>query len=137
MAKTNLPLFIGSRYSRAKRRNGFISFISAISMIGIALGVWVLITVISIMNGFGNELRGRILDVTSHITVTGNEGWLQDWQSLTPVLDQNDAIKGHAPYIYAQGLVTLSGSVTGALIRGVLPSEEPKAAKRQVQRYSG
>ncbi|MFT5571095.1 MAG: lipoprotein-releasing system permease protein [Cryomorphaceae bacterium] len=131
MGKTNLPLFIGSRYSRAKRRNGFISFISAISMIGIALGVWVLITVISIMNGFGNELRGRILDVTSHITVTGSEGWLQDWQSLAPALDQNDAIKGHAPYIYAQGLVTLRGSVTGALIRGVLPSEEPKVSVLQ------
>ena len=71
MSKTNLPMMIGSRYSRAKRRNGFISFISAISMIGIALGVWVLITVISIMNGFGNELRGRILDVTSHVLLPG------------------------------------------------------------------
>lgn len=97
-------------------------------MVGIALGVWVLITVISIMNGFGNELRGRILDVTSHITITGNGGWLSEWQALDPVLDQNEAIVGHAPYIYAQGLVTLNGSVTGALIRGVIPEQEKKVS---------
>lgn len=124
MAKTNLPLLIGSRYSRAKRRNGFISFIASISMIGIALGVWVLITVISIMNGFGNELRGRILDVTSHVTITGPEGWLSDWHQLRGTLDQYDAIAGYAPYIYAQGLVTLNGSVTGTLVRGVVPEQE-------------
>lgn len=128
MAKTNLPFMIGTRYSRAKRRNGFISFISAISMIGIALGVWVLITVISIMNGFGNELRGRILDVTSHVTVTGNGGWLSDWQSLAPTIEANPEVKGYAPYIYAQGLVTLNSAVTGALVRGILPEEESKVA---------
>lgn len=98
-------------------------------MIGIALGVWVLITVISIMNGFGNELRGRILDVTSHVTVTGPGGWLQDWRSLDSELASNSAIKGYAPYIYAQGLVTLGSSVTGALIRGVLPEEERKVSE--------
>ena len=64
MAKTNIPLLIGSRYSRAKRRNGFISFISAISILGVALGVWALISVMSIMNGFGKELRGRVLDLS-------------------------------------------------------------------------
>lgn len=128
MATTNLPMMIGSRYSRAKRRNGFISFISSISMIGIALGVWVLITVISIMNGFGNELRGRILDVTPHVTISGEGGWLNDWQSLSQTLDANESIKGHAPYIFAQGLVTLSGAVTGTLIRGVLPAEEAKVS---------
>lgn len=128
MARTNLPLMIGSRYSRAKRRNGFISFISAISMIGIALGVWVLITVISIMNGFGNELRGRVLDVTSHVTIGGQSGWLENWQSLSPVLDANPDVAGHAPYIYAQGLATLGTSVSGSLIRGVLPEEEHKVS---------
>ena len=124
MAKVNLPTMIGSRYSRAKRRNGFISFISVVSIIGVALGVWVLITVISIMNGFGNELRGRILDVTPHISVTAYGNWLDDWESLDPVLDQHPEIKGHAPYIYAQGLMTNNGSVTGALVRGVLPELE-------------
>jgi len=137
MAKTNLPMMIGSRYSRAKRRNGFISFISAISMIGIALGVWVLITVISIMNGFGNELRGRILDVTSHVTITGNRGWLSDWPSLSPALEAKPQVKGFAPYIYAQGLVTLNGAVTGALVRGVLPEEELKVSVVQESMQEG
>ncbi len=124
MAKVNIPLMIGSRYSRAKRRNGFISFISAISMIGIALGVWVIITVVSIMNGFGNELRGRILDVAPHVTITGQNSWLRDWQNLEPVLKEQKDIKGYAPYIYAQGLTTFNGNVTGALIRGVDPNFE-------------
>jgi len=124
MAATNLPMMIGSRYSRAKRRNGFISFISAISMIGIALGVWVLITVISIMNGFGNELRGRILDVTSHVTISGQGGWLADWENLTDKLDARDDIEAYAPYIYSQGLISAGRAVDGALIRGVLPEYE-------------
>ena len=124
MASINLPLFIGSRYSRAKRRNGFISFISLISMIGIALGVWALITVISIMNGFEKELRGRILDVASHVTISGANGWLNDWQSLSPEIAKNPTVLGHAPYILGQGLVTLGSSVNGALIRGILPEHE-------------
>lgn len=129
MARANLPLMIGSRYSRAKRRNGFISFISAISMIGIALGVWVLITVISIMNGFGNELRGRVLDTTSHITVSGQSAWLQDWPALTPILSSHPDVKGHAPYIYAQGLATLGAAVSGSLVRGVIPTEEANVSE--------
>lgn len=128
MATTNLPMMIGSRYSRAKRRNGFISFISAISMIGIALGVWVLITVISIMNGFGNELRGRILDVTSHVTITGQGGWLADWEKLTDKLDARNDIKAYAPYIYSQGLISAGRAVDGALIRGVLPEYESQVS---------
>ena len=117
-------MMIGGRYSRAKRRNGFISFISAISMIGVAIGVWALISVTSVMNGFANELRGSILEVTPHITISGGSGWLNDWQSLSKTLDENPNVKGHAPYIYTQGLVNNSGSVTGALIRGILPEEE-------------
>lgn len=124
MASVNLPIFIGSRYSRAKRRNGFISFISLISLIGIALGVWALITVISIMNGFEKELRGRILDVASHVTVTGNDGWLANWQALSPIIEANESILGHSPYILGQGLVTLGSSVNGALVRGIMPERE-------------
>lgn len=120
---------IGSRYSRAKRRNGFISFISAISILGVAIGVWVLISVISIMNGFGNELRGRILDVAPHVSVTGQGGWLQDWRAITDVVDANEQVAGRAPYILAQGLVTLNSNVTGALVKGVLPEEESKVSE--------
>jgi lipoprotein-releasing system permease protein len=125
----NLPLKIGLRYSRARRRNGFISFISMISIIGIALGVWALITVISIMNGFEKELRGRILDVASHVTLSGPNGWLPDWQVMDDQIKQINQTAGHevagqAPYILGQGLATLGNSVNGALIRGVLPERE-------------
>lgn len=137
MAKVNIPLMIGARYSRARRRNGFISFISAISMIGIALGVWVIITVISIMNGFGNELRGRILDVTPHVTITGQGGWLRDWQDLEPELKKRDDIQGYAPYIYAQGLITSNGNVKGALVRGVLPDYESNVSVVPDSMYQG
>ena len=126
MAKINLPMMIGGRYSRAKRRNGFISFISAASMIGVAIGVWALISVMSVMNGFANELRGSILEVTPHITITAGGGWLDNWSSLSETLEANDAIKGHAPFIHSQGLVNNSGTVTGALIQGILPDEEKK-----------
>jgi len=128
MAKTNLPIMIGSRYSRAKRRNGFISFISAISMSGIAIGVWVLISVISIMNGFGNELRGRILDVAPHVSITGQGNRLDDWQALSATVDANPEVAGYAPYIYSQGLLTFNGAVTGSLVKGVLPEEESKVS---------
>jgi lipoprotein-releasing system permease protein len=128
MAKVNLPMMIGSRYSRAKRRNGFISFISAISIIGVAIGVWVLISVISIMNGFGNELRGRILDVAPHVTVTGQGGWVKDWRAVAPLVDVQQGVVGRAPYILEQGLVSLNGAVTGSLVKGVLPEEESQVS---------
>lgn len=128
MAKVNLPMMIGSRYSRAKRRNGFISFISAISIIGVAIGVWVLISVISIMNGFGNELRGRILDVAPHVTVTGQGGWMKDWRAVAPLVDKQEGVVGRAPYILEQGLVSLNGAVTGSLVKGVLPEEESQVS---------
>ena len=128
MAKTNIALMIGSRYSRAKRRNGFISFIAAISMMGVASGVWVLISVISVMNGFGNELRGRVLDVAPHITVTGQGGRLNDWASLVENVDSQPGVVGRAPYIYAQGLLSLNGQVTGSLVKGVLPNQESKVS---------
>jgi lipoprotein-releasing system permease protein len=95
-----------------------------ISLIGIALGVWALITVISIMNGFEKELKGRILDVASHVTITGNGGWLRDWESLSPIIEENSSVVGHAPYILGQGLATLGSSVNGTLIRGILPERE-------------
>lgn len=128
MAKVNLPMMIGSRYSRARRRNGFISFISTISILGVAIGVWVLISVISIMNGFGNELRGRILDVAPHVVVTGQGGWVKDWQIITPSVDTQKGVVGRAPFILEQGLVSLNSAVTGSLVKGVLPAEESKVS---------
>ncbi len=95
--KLPLEIFIGLRYTRAKRRNHFISFISLISMLGITLGVMALIVVLSVMNGFENELRGRILGMVSHVTVSSFAGPLQDWESLREKTLENPAVIGGAP----------------------------------------
>lgn len=127
----NLPLFIGLRYTRAKRRNGFISFISLTSMIVIALGVWALITTMSIMNGFERELRGRILDVASHVTVSGYAGSLTNWQELSSQMAVLDGVTGFAPYVDGQGLVTHAGEVTGTIVRGINPELEIEVSELQ------
>lgn len=119
-----LELFIGLRYTRAKRRNHFISFISLASMLGTALGVTALITVLSVMNGFGEELRGRILSVAAHVTVTGYGGELTDWQSVQKKAAIKEGVLGSAPYVLAQGLLTVHGKSSGVMVRGILPTEE-------------
>ena len=119
-----LELFIGLRYTRAKRRNHFISFISLASMLGTALGVTALITVLSVMNGFGEELRGRILSVAAHVTVTGYGGDLTDWKSLQEKAAVNEGVLGSAPYVLAQGLLTVHGKSSGVMVRGIVPNEE-------------
>jgi lipoprotein-releasing system permease protein len=121
-------LFIGLRYTRAKRRNHFISFISLISMIGIALGIIVLITVLSVMNGFQHELRSRILGVASHVEISSFTGALSDWPLIAADASKNPEVMGAAPYIVAQGMLSYDQAVQGAIIRGILPAEEPKVA---------
>jgi len=123
-----LELAIGLRYTRAKRRNHFISFISMSSMLGITLGVTALITVLSVMNGFEKEVRGRILDMVSHLTVTTFEGRLEGWSDVTMQLKENPQVVGAAPYIEAQGMMIHGRNVTGILIRGVVPKLEPEVS---------
>lgn len=124
-----LELNIGLRYTRAKRRNHFISFISLVSMIGIALGVWALITVLSVMNGFHNDLRDRILAVAAHATVTEYSGVLSDWQRAAQRIDSHPEVIASAPYILGQGMITRSSNVHGALIRGVEPGLEREVSQ--------
>lgn len=119
-----LELFIGLRYTRAKRRNHFISFISLASMLGTALGVTALITVLSVMNGFGEELRERILSVAAHVTVTGYSGGLADWQKVAEQAGRDEDVLGAAPYILGQGLISHRSKSNGVLVRGVLPEQE-------------
>ncbi|MBP49357.1 MAG: lipoprotein-releasing system transmembrane subunit LolC [Acidiferrobacteraceae bacterium] len=119
-----LELQIGLRYTRAKRRNQFISFISLISVLGIVIGVWALITVLSIMNGFERELRERILAVASHVTITGPRGELTDWPRLSERVEQAGEVVGQAPFILGQGMLIKGPTVSGALIRGIAPSRE-------------
>ena len=121
-------LLVGLRYTRAKRRNHFISFISLTSMIGIALGVMVLITVLSVMNGFGEELRARILGVVSHVTVTGERGKLDDWERIVTIAGKLPGYVAAAPYVQGQAMVTHGRAAGGVIVRGILPGEEPKVA---------
>jgi len=122
-----VPVAIGLRYLRAKRRNGFISFISMASIIGIALGVMVLITTMAVMSGFQKEIRDRLLQMTAHATVTAEGEPMRDWQKAVEVAGKDARIIGAAPYIEIQGM--LSGPrVQGAVVQGVDPALESKVS---------
>jgi lipoprotein-releasing system permease protein len=119
-----LEIFIGLRYTRAKRRNHFISFISMVSILGIAVGVTALITVISVMNGFDKELKDRILGMVAHVTIEGVDETVRDWPHALKIAYENKHVLGAAPYVERQAM--LQGSrVSGAIIRGVVPDLEP------------
>ena len=132
-----LELYIGLRYTRAKRRNHFISFISLISMLGITLGVMALIVVLSVMNGFEKELRERILGVVAHVTIVGEEGGVQDWSKIIDTAAANKDVTGAAPYIHAEGMLTQGSSVSGTVIRGILPSQESKVSQLGTKMVKG
>src|SRR5512141_2951649 len=119
-------LLIGLRYTRAKRRNHFISFISITSMAGIGLGVAALIVVLSVMNGFQKELRTRILGVASHVQISGFDGALSNWPVVAREASTDPNVVAVAPYINQQGLIAYQQSVQGTLVRGILPADEDR-----------
>ncbi len=116
--------FVGLRYTRAKRRNHFISFISLISIVGIALGVTALITVTSVMSGFEKEMRERIVGASSHATVTAFGDPLTEWQEIVDITSKHPEVLGAAPYVEGQVMFVVDGRSTGALIRGIEPDQE-------------
>jgi len=120
-----LILFIGLRYTRAKKRTQFISFITLTSILGIALGVTALITVLSVMNGFEAELRERILGMTAHATMTGRDGTLYDWPRLAEALRDQPNLLATAPFVQGQVMLSAERRVSGAMLRGVDPALEP------------
>ena len=124
-----LEIYVGLRYTRAKRRNHFISFISLSSMLGIALGVTALITVLSVMNGFEKELRERILGMASHATVSRFRGSLDDWASVAERARQHPHVVGVAPYVQGEAMLTRGRYVRGALVQGVMPDIEPEVSE--------
>ena len=125
---TPYELFVGLRYTRAKRRNHFISFISITSMLGIGLGVAALIVVLSVMNGFQKELRATILGVVSHIQVVGLGGRLADWQLVAEEARRNPEVLASAPYVMAEGLLSHGRPVHGTIVRGIIPEREETVA---------
>jgi lipoprotein-releasing system permease protein len=138
----NLPFewTIGLRYTRAGRRSGrnsFISFISLISMAGIALGVAALIVVLSVMNGFQKEVRDRMLSVLSHVELFDGSGSLPDWQSLAAQTLKHPEVRGAAPFVDGQAMITRNDTVRGVMVRGILPAEEPKVSDVATQVKQG
>jgi lipoprotein-releasing system permease protein len=121
-------LMVGLRYTRAKRRNHFISFISLISMAGIALGVAALIVVLSVMNGFQQELRARILAVVAHVQLSGPGNRLDDWRRVAAAATAQPRVLDAAPFVNAQGMITYGQGVRGAIVRGVVPELEERVA---------
>jgi lipoprotein-releasing system permease protein len=131
-----LEAFIGMRYLRAKRRNHFISFISLTSVLGIALGVTTLITVISVMNGFEKELRARILGAIAHATIQPADGSSMEWRNVIDQVEKHPEVNGAAPYI-EEGVWLQGIESSGAFVRGVNPEFEPRVSEVDEKMLSG
>ncbi len=117
-------LFIGLRYTRSRQRTRFISVISLISVIGIALGMTVLVTVLSVMNGFQREVRTRMLSAVAHVQISGFDDKLSDWEKVAAIAKAHPNVQATAPYVNAQGLLTSGSQVRGAYLRGIVPEME-------------
>ncbi len=130
-------LFVGLRYTRAKRRTHFISFISMISMVGIGLGIAALITVMSVMNGFEKEIRARILGAAAHIQILGPDAGIPDWEGLVASVKRDPEVTAAAPFVQGQGLLSTGTSVRGVFVRGVLPAYEDQVADFGTHMHAG
>ena len=122
-----ISLFIGLRYTRARRSNHFISFIALVSMIGLMLGVAVLITVLSVMNGFDRELKNRVLGMVPHATISSNH-IMPDWKNMVENVEKYPHVQGAAPFTQLQGMLTAQGQVSGIVINGIDAQYEKKVS---------
>lgn len=129
--------FIGTRYLRSGHQNRFISFISFISMLGIVLGVAALVTVLSVTNGFEQELRQRILGMTSHATVMGERLRLENWRAVQEQVKRFPQIRASAPYVEGEGMLINGQSISGATIRGIVPQQERTVSRLEAQMIEG
>lgn len=134
---TPLELFIGQRYTHSRRRNRFISFISFASMLGIMLGVMVLITVLSIMNGFEKELRNKILGMVAHVTVSGTNGQLPDWAAQLERLKAEKTVAGAAPYVQKQVMLTNGNQMRGVQLHGIDPAQQGQVSDVNFKMING
>lgn len=132
-----LALFIGLRYSRAKGSNGFVSFISLFSIGGIALGVMALIVVSSVMNGFEQELKERILGLMPHAVISQESALIDDWQQLQHSLNLPDFVHSASPYISSEAMVQSATDLRGVMLQGLYPKLIPDAAHIEEQMLSG
>ena len=132
-----VEFFIGLRYLRAKRRTKFVSFITFISLIGIALGVAALIVILSVMNGFEGELRDRLLSMTAHGYVTGPERRVEDWADLREQVLNEPRVASAAPVIMMEGMIRTGRSLTGVIVNGVSPELEKDVSGRTINFLDG
>jgi len=123
-----LPVFVGLRYSLAREHSFFVSFITWVSLLGVAVGVAALITVLSVMNGFEAELRGRLLSLSAHATLTAGGAAIPDWQARIDQLQGSPGLQGAAPYLDSDAMLSRQSSMSGAIVRGIDPEQEPKVS---------
>ncbi len=124
-----VSLYIGLRYTRAKRRSRFVSFISLVSMLGIALGVAALITVLSVMNGFDYQIRQQFFSVSPPVTISTNQDIMKSWPALAKKISTIKGVQGSAPFIMGKGMLTNQGLVSGVATMGILPKEEKNISR--------
>ncbi len=123
-----LPVFVGLRYSLAREHSFFVSFITWVSLLGVAVGVAALITVLSVMNGFETELRGRLLSLSAHATLTLGGAPIPDWRARIARLQGSPGLIGAAPYLDTDAMLSKQSSMSGAIVRGIEPEWEPKVS---------
>jgi lipoprotein-releasing system permease protein len=123
-----LPVFVGLRYSLAREHSFFVSFITWVSLLGVAVGVAVLITVLSIMNGFETELRTRLLSLSAHATLSQGGGAISDWQQALQQLKGSPGLEGAAPFLDTDAMLKGQSSMSGAVLRGIDPELEAKVS---------
>src|SRR5580698_9528282 len=122
-----LPVFVGLRYSLAREHSFFVSFITWVSLLGVAVGVAALITVLSVMNGFESELRERLLSLSAHATLSAaGGGAIPDWQARLGQLQGAPGLVGAAPFLDTDAMLSKQSSMSGAIVRGIEPEWEPK-----------
>jgi lipoprotein-releasing system permease protein len=124
-----IPVFVGLRYSLAREHGFFVSFITWVSLLGVAVGVWALITVLSIMNGFETDLRTRLLSVSADAIITQGGDPIADWQRLMADLKGSPGLIGAAPYLDTDAMLSRTSSMSGALVRGIDPELEPRVSQ--------
>lgn len=133
----SLAFYIGLRYTRAKKRNGFVSFISLASMLGIALGVTVLITALSVMNGFNYQIKSRFFALIPQIQVLTGDNIENSWQGLAKQIHRIPQVTGIAPFASGKGIIMKDGEVYGVQVKGILPSQENQVSKLSTKMVAG
>jgi lipoprotein-releasing system permease protein len=134
---STVELFVGLRYLRAKRRTRFVSFITLISLAGVALGVAALIVILSVMNGFEGELRDRLLSMTAHGYVTGAEGELDGWPQIRAEMMRETGVIAAAPFVQLEGMIRTERSLNAVLVHGILPDQEALVSGRTINFVEG